>query len=137
MERLQMKYLLDTHVWVWWNMQPKKLSRKARALIEDTDRYDEMLLSAISPWEFCKLLEKKRIAISCDPEEWLSQGLEMPKLRLVPLTPTLAYRSTVLPQPFHGDPADQIVVATAREENATIISKDDLIRDYQHVRTLW
>jgi PIN domain nuclease of toxin-antitoxin system len=56
---------------------------------------------------------------------------------VVPLTPTLAYRSTVLPPPFHDDPADQIIVATAREENATILSKDQLIRTYPHVRTVW
>ena len=137
MGRLPVKYLLDTHVWVWWNMEPKKLSRKVRALIKNTDGYSELLLSAISPWEFCKLIEKKRIGISCAPEEWLSQALQMPKLRLVPLTPTLAYRSTILPQPFHGDPADQLIVATAREENATIVSKDKLVRDYEHVRTVW
>ena len=113
-------------------MEPKKLSRKARSAIEDTQRYSEILLSAISPWEFCKLLEKERIGISCDPEEWMSEALRMPKLRLVPLTPAIAYRSTILPRPFHDDPADQIIVATAREENATVISKELLIRDYPH-----
>jgi PIN domain nuclease of toxin-antitoxin system len=61
----------------------------------------------------------------------------MPKLRLVHLTPILAYRSTVLPQPFHNDPADQIIVATAREENATILTKDQGILDYRHVQSLW
>lgn len=61
----------------------------------------------------------------------------MPKLRLVPLTPTIAYRSTSLPQPFHHDLADQIIVATAREENATVLTKDELIENYSHVRTLW
>jgi PIN domain nuclease of toxin-antitoxin system len=132
-----MKYLLDTHAWIWWNMHPKKLSRRARAAIEDTNRYAEMLLSAISPWEFCKLLEKERIGISCNPEEWLSEAMRMPKFRLVPLTPAIACRSTILPQPFHDDPADQIIVATAREENATIISKDQLIRDYPHARSVW
>ena len=132
-----MKYLLDTHAWVWWHMDPAKLSRKARALIEKPDLYEEILLSAISPWEFCKLLEKERLGISCDPEEWMASALDMPKLRLVPLTPTLSYRSTALPRPFHGDPADQIIVATAREENATIISKDKLIWEYRHARTLW
>lgn len=132
-----MKYLLDTHAWVWWNMKPENLSRKARAVIEKRERYSELLLSAVSPWEFCKLLEKGRIGISCDPEEWMSEALRMPKLRLVPLTPTIAHRSTILPRPFHGDPADQIIVATARDENATIISKDQLIRYYPHARTVW
>ena len=132
-----MKYLLDTHVWIWWNIHPQKLSRKILALIKKKDRYDELLLSSISPWEFSKLLEKGRIGISCDPESWINSALDMPKLRLVPLLPVLAYRSTTLPQPFHGDPADQIIVATAREENATILTRDKIIREYKHVRSLW
>jgi PIN domain nuclease of toxin-antitoxin system len=131
------KYVLDTHVWVWWNMHPKKLSKRVRAIISHPDQYEELLLSAISPWEFSKLLEKKRIGISCNPEEWIREALEMSKLRLVPLTPTLSYRSTTLPPPFHEDPADQIIVATAREEKATVLTKDKLIREYTHVRTVW
>jgi PIN domain nuclease of toxin-antitoxin system len=118
-------------------MHPKQLSRRVRSILLHPDQYEELLLSAISPWEFSKLLEKKRIGISCDPEEWIREALEMPKLRLVPLTPTLSYRSTTLPPPFHEDPADQIIVATAREENATIMTKDQLIQKYTHVRTVW
>ena len=132
-----MKYVLDTHVWVWWHMHPKKLSKRVRAIISHPDQYEELLLSAISPWEFSKLLEKKRIGISCDPLAWIREALEMSKLRLVPLTPTLSYRSTTLPPPFHEDPADQIIVATAREEKATVLTKDKLIREYTHVRTVW
>jgi len=132
-----MKYLLDTHVWIWWNVHPQKLSRKITSLIKNKDRYDELLLSAISPWEFSKLLERGRIGISCDPEGWINSALDMPKLRLVPLSPVLAYRSTILPQPFHGDPADQIIVATARDENATILTRDKTILKYKQVRSLW
>lgn len=132
-----MKYLLDTHTWIWWNMHPEKLSAKVRSLLSTPEDCEEILLSAISPWEFSKLLEKKRIGISCNPEEWISEALAMPKLRLVPLTPTISYRSTSLPQPFHDDPGDQIIVATAREENATILTKDKIIQKYKHVRTLW
>ena len=132
-----MKYLLDTHAWIWWNMHPAQLSKKAKRMITDGQKYDELLLSAISPWEFSKLLEKDRLGISCEPETWIEQALQMPKLRLVPLTPSIAYRSTILPAPFHNDPADQIIVATAREENATIITKDRRIRAYIHVRSMW
>jgi PIN domain nuclease of toxin-antitoxin system len=132
-----MKYLLDTHTWVWWYMRPQKLSRKVTNLIGDTNRYDELLLSAISPWEFCKLLEKGRIAISCNPEDWLNAAFDLPKLRLIHLSPVLAYRSTVLPQPFHDDPADQIIVASALQENATILTKDRNILEYDHVKSLW
>ncbi|MCK5319473.1 MAG: PIN domain-containing protein, partial [Anaerolineales bacterium] len=69
-----MKYLLDTHTWVWWHMNPDKLSQKVKDIILDLDGYDELLLSAISPWEFCKLLEKKRLGISCNPEDWLESA---------------------------------------------------------------
>ncbi|MGB5686867.1 MAG: type II toxin-antitoxin system VapC family toxin [Candidatus Electrothrix sp.] len=100
-------------------------------------KYSELLLSAISPWEFCKLLEKKKLGISCSPEEWLKEALDMPKFRLVELTPIIAYRSTSLPQPFHNDPGDQIIVATAREENAILLTKDAKIQQYSHVKTLW
>lgn len=132
-----MRYLLDTHVWVWWNMRPQKLSRRVRSLISMPAKYEELLLSAISPWEFAKLVEKRRLAISCDPEEWIHQALEIPKLRLVPLSPVVAYRSTMLPPPFHDDPADQIIVTTAREENATILTSDERIRSYPHCRSMW
>jgi PIN domain nuclease of toxin-antitoxin system len=132
-----MKYLLDTHTWIWWYMHPQKLSRKVANLIEDTNSYDELLLSAISPWEFCKLLEKGRIAISCNPEDWLHAAFDLPKLRLVNLSPVLAYRSTVLPPPFHDDPADQIIVATARQEDAVILTKDKNILKYKQVKSFW
>ena len=132
-----MSYLLDTHVWIWWHMMPERLSARARELIARTQAYEEMLLSAISPWEFCKLLEKNRLGIEGSPEAWMEAALRMPKLRLVPLTPQIAYKSTTLPQPFNRDPADQIIVATARELGATVISADDSIRRYEHVRAIW
>jgi PIN domain nuclease of toxin-antitoxin system len=133
----KMKYLLDTHTWIWWNMSSQKLSRKVKELISSPSRYEELLLSAISPWEFCKLLEKGRLDVTYDPEEWINQALDMPKLRIVPLSPLLAYRSTVLPPPFHDDPADQIILASARQENATILTKDQRILGYQGARSVW
>ena len=132
-----MKYLLDTHAWVWWHTNPRRLSGRVKGLIRRPGAYEELLLSAISPWEFAKLIEKGRLGVSCDPEEWIQQALQMAKLRLVPLSPRIACRSTVLPPPFHNDPADQIIVTTAREEDATILTKDLRIRAYPHVRSLW
>ncbi len=132
-----MKYLLDTHTWIWWNMHPENLSKKVKSKIINVNEYNEMLLSVISVWEFCKLLEKNRLAITCDSEEWIKEAIDIPKLRLVPLTPTIAYKSTVLPGQFHDDPADQIIVATAREENATILTKDRRILDYNHIKSIW
>lgn len=132
-----MKYLLDTHTWIWWHMSPENLSAKVRKLISDTDKYDELLLASISVWEFSKLLEKGRLIISYDPEEWLSEALDMVKFRFVDLTPVIAYKSTILPGKFHGDPADQIIAATAREENAMVITKDKQLQNYKYVKTCW
>jgi PIN domain nuclease of toxin-antitoxin system len=137
MGSMSMKYLLDTHTWIWWNMRPQNLSKKVAKLIENEDGYEELLLSAISPWEFSKLLEQGKLGISYNPEEWIHTALEMPKLRIVPLTSSIAYRSTVLPMPFHDDPADQLIVATARNENATILTKDKRILEYPYVQSLW
>ena len=132
-----MKYLLDTHAWIWWNMTPQRLSQDILSLLGEPGNYDEILLSAISPWEFSKLLEKGRLTISCDPEEWLGHAFGLSKMRLVPLTPGIAYKSTVLPGEFHGDPADQIIAATAREENAVLITKDRKLQDYRYLKAFW
>ena len=132
-----MTYLLDTHTWVWWYMNPEKLSQQVIDLIANTSNYERLLISAISPWEFCKLIEKKRLVIHGSAKEWLAQAFDLPKLSLTPLSPIIAYESTVLPAPFHNDPADQIIVATARKENAVIITKDELLHKYQHVECIW
>ncbi len=134
---MPIKYLLDTHTWIWWNMRPENLSKKVIDLIENEEGYDELLLSAISTWEFSKLIEKGRIGISANPEEWIYDALDIPKLRFVHLTPRIAYQSTVLPKPFHDDPADQIIVATAKEENAIILTKDKRIHEYRHIKSIW
>jgi PIN domain nuclease of toxin-antitoxin system len=132
-----MSYLLDTHAWIWWHTSPAKLSRKVRALLKEPSRYEALFVSAISIWEFCKLLEKGRLGISCDAEEWIDAALQMSKLQVLPLTPRIACRSTTLPGEFHDDPADQIIAASARDANATIITKDERLRQYSHVRTYW
>jgi PIN domain nuclease of toxin-antitoxin system len=131
-----MKYLLDTHTWIWWNMNPQKISSRITKLILGRE-YKVLLLSAISVWEFCKLIEKERLAISLSPLEWLNIALDMSGLELVPLTPLISYKSTALEKPFHNDPADQIIVATAMVENAIIVTADKRIQDYPHIRTIW
>jgi len=132
-----LKYLFDTHTWIWWNLSPEKLSSKVRRIILNDMGYEELLLSAISPWEFCKLLEKNRLAVASDPLAWIEQALDMPKLRLVPLTPRISHQSTTLPDFPYDDPADQIIAATAREENAILLTKDAGLLHYSHTKTLW
>lgn len=118
-------------------MNPSRLSKTVMDLISDAEGYEELLLSAISPWEFSKLLEKKRLSITMDPAQWIDEALMMPKLRLIPLSPRVAYQSTCLPGVFHDDPADQIIVATTRLEKAILVTKDERIREYTRVKSVW
>ena len=131
-----MKYLLDTHTWIWANASPDQLSSSARKLLEGSLEID-LLLSAISPWEFSKLIAKGRLRITNHPRDWIEQALAMPGLSLVELSPDISYESTVLPDNFNSDPADQIIVATARSLGATIVTKDENMRQYPHVRSIW
>lgn len=131
------KYLFDTHTWIWWNADPSKLSSKVKTLLKNPNNYDELLISAISVWELCKLVEKGRLEIACDLQEWIEISFDILKLRLVALSPVVSYKSTILPGEFYDDPADQIIVATAREEGAIILTKDKRIENYSFVKTLW
>ena len=131
-----MRYLLDTHIWIWANAAPESLSKKHRELLENLQSEGEILLSAISLWELCKLVEKERITLFEDTEAWVKAALDMAKLRVIPLGFSVFFKSTTLPQPFHNDPADQMIVATARMYDATVVTQDRLIRSYRHVKSV-
>ncbi len=118
-------------------MRPDALSKKVFDLIENPKNYSELLLSVISILEFSKLLEKGRLQISIDGYAWVEQALLLPKLRVIELTPKIAYQSTTLPKPIRDDPVDQILIATAREENTFVITKDKLTLTYPHIKCVW
>ncbi len=132
-----MNYLFDTHAWIWWHTAPEKLSSNVRGIVAGLEPDDRLFLSAISVWEVAKLVEKNRFRLSVGIDVWIQQALDMPRLQLAPLSPEIAIESTRLPSPFHDDPADQIIVASARLCDATILTVDRLISAYAHVRTLW
>ena len=132
-----MKYLLDTPTWIWANSFPELLSPTVVDTLEALTQEDNLLLSAISLWEVCKLVEKGRIQIFSDLEEWVRQALDIPGLQVVPLDFRVFYKSTTLPGAFHRDPADQMIVATARLTDAVILTKDQRIRDYPYVKSIW
>ena len=126
--------LLDTHAWVWWAVSSPNLSRKAARAIEAAKT---IYISAISCWEVAKLLAKNRLILDRDVEIWLDQALKLPGVEMVPLTHKIAVRSTHLGTGFHGDPVDCILVATALEYACPIISKDERISHYSHMRVVW
>lgn len=92
-------------------------------------------ISAISCWEVAKLIECGRLALPHPVDQWLRQALIYPNMHLLPLSPEVAVESTRLPGAFHRDPADQILVATARIYNCPLVTMDHQIRAYSQVQT--
>lgn len=132
-----MQTLLDTHAWVWWVTRDRRLSAKARALIARGQRLGGLAVSLISMWEVAKKVEKRQLVLDRPLDQWLDQASAVAGLLVAELTRPILVDSCRLPQPFHGDPADQIIVATARQHGATLVTKDGRLRAYPHVRSLW
>ena len=127
--------VLDTHIWIWLANRSERLSDHHRHIIQE--RQSEGLgISVISCWEVAKLVEYGRLKIACPVEEWIDGALALPDMQLLGLTPRIAISSTKLPGDFHRDPADQVIVATAREYDCELLTVDDKILKYAHVKTL-
>ena len=127
--------LLDTHIWVWWVHGNENLTPEQAKVIEENEA-GIIGVSAISCWEVAKLVERGRLELDIPVEDWLEQALSYPGVRLLELTPEIAVESTRLPGEFHRDPADQIIVATARVHDCLLLTADGLIKDYPYVETL-
>ncbi len=123
--------LLDTHVFVFWVTDSPQLRPRTRELMEKAS--DSLLLSAISVWEIAKLVELGRLEFSVGVDEWVGQALAYPRVEIVPLSPAIAIESTRLPEPFHKDPADQIIVAAARVLECPLVTYDGKILAYKSV----
>jgi PIN domain nuclease of toxin-antitoxin system len=107
--------VLDTHVWIWIMEGVKtELSAATIRLIERSAADSALAISAISVWEVAMLEKKGRITLSRSIDEWTKAALTAPGIRLVDLSPEIAIESTRLPGEPHGDPADRIIIATAR-----------------------
>jgi PIN domain nuclease of toxin-antitoxin system len=132
-----MPTLLDTHAWVWWVTEDRRLSRAARRAIEKSRDGNALSLSLISVWEVANKVEKGQLVLDRTLDDWLDQATLRAGLRVQELTRPILVESCRLPPPFHGDPADQIIVATAREHDAVIVTKDERVRRYAHVRSVW
>lgn len=127
--------VLDTHIWVWWIHGDKRLNHEYSKLLEAHEETG-LAISAISCWEIAKLVEYKRLELPCSINDWIRQALAYPNIKLLSLSPEIAIESTQLPQPFHRDPADQIIVATARIHNSPLVTVDEKIRNYSYVDLL-
>ncbi len=124
--------VLDTHIWLWWVDGGVKLPADYRAFIQ-SEEPNGLGVSAISCWEVAKLVQLGRLQLGCPVERWLALALQ-PPVQLLPLSPEVAVAATQLPGNFHRDPADQIIVATARWFACPLVTLDGLIRAYPHVK---
>ena len=127
--------VLDTHIWIWWANQSKTLGTLHRQFIEQHGA-EGLGVSVISCWEIGNLVEKGRLKLNTPLRVWIDTALNLPGTVLLPLTPQIAIESSQLPPPIHGDPADQILIATARILGIPLMTADQRLIGYPHVTTL-
>lgn len=131
-----MRYLLDTHVLLWWHEKPDRLSRAARRVLKEARPEWPLLVSDFSLWEIATLAELGRVSFTLGLREWLERATAAPLVERVGLSPAIAAEVAALPKTFHRDPGDRVLVATARVLGATLVTEDARILDAQIGRTL-
>ena len=131
--------VLDIHTLIWIVDDDPRLGSAARTVIDDTVRTGFVLVSAITAWEIALLAEKGRLHLGREVGSWIRTALALPGIKLAPIEPEIAVDSVRLPGSFHADPADRLIVATARHWDAPLLTADDAILDYGargHLRTV-
>ena len=126
--------VLDTHAWIWWSHSPDRMSDAAW---QACDESDALLVHAIAVWELGMLVSKGRLGLDRDLGDWVRAALTLPGIRLAPLEPRIALRASNLPGDLHGDPADRMIVATAMEYACPLVTRDEALHRYPHVKTVW
>jgi PIN domain nuclease of toxin-antitoxin system len=130
--------VLDTHALIWWVSGDEHLSKAARNAIEkELSGNGQVMVSAISAWEIAMLIAKGRLALTMDMDEWLATVASIEGVFFVPVDANLAVQSVRLPGEFHPDPADRLIVALARHHSVQLVTADQKIRQYRHVKTIW
>jgi PIN domain nuclease of toxin-antitoxin system len=126
--------VLDTHIWIEYIDDPSRLSKSALAAIRSGQ--EPVGISSISAWEVYMLERKGRLELRIPAGLWVEKCERLALFHFVPIDNTIARLAVELPEPFHADPADRIIVATALSLGATLVTKDRKILSYPHVKTL-
>jgi PIN domain nuclease of toxin-antitoxin system len=123
--------LLDTHALIWI-VARAPMSSASLVAVREAARTGEVLVSPVSAWEVGLLATARRSSIRFlpTPQEWLKRALRTPGVQLTPLLPEAAIEAAFLPGELHRDPADRLLIATARQLRATLITRDELILAY-------
>lgn len=122
-----MKALLDTHVLLWWLENADRLPVSHKKAIASAAADGPLLVCDITLWEIAALQDAGRIRLSLPLREWLERAVAPPLVQLCPISPAVAAEVASLPDSFHRDPADRIIVATARILGATLLTSDKRI----------
>lgn len=128
--------VLDTHIWIWWIRAFPDLSTFEREALDSLPSDNRPTISDISLWEFANLVDLGRINIKETVEDWLSVAASPATVIVQPITPAIVTEMNRLPDSFHRDPADRLIVATARALELPLATKDRLIRKSRLV-PLW
>jgi PIN domain nuclease of toxin-antitoxin system len=128
------KILFDTHVLIWALEKPEELGENSKSLIEDGE--NGIFISPISTLEIAQLVSSRRVEINQALSSWIRRALKNMKTETVPFTHEIAEASYRLQEPFHKDPADRILVATAALENLHLMTADERILNYKHIHTI-
>ena len=131
-----MRALLDTHILVLWVSSPELLSPAQRHALDAASGAFPVMVSDISLWEIATLVSLGRLALDRPLREWLERAAAPPLVRRLGISPAVAAAVADLPDTFHRDPADRIIVATARVMGAALLTSDARIRDAGIVQTV-
>ena len=128
-----MRLLLDTHVWVWTQEQPERLGPRTKRLVLGAEH--ENGVSPISTLELARLAVAGEIELSIALADWVTRSMADLAVHTIAMSHEVAMEAYALPGSFHRDPADRVLVATARRNGMTLVTADDRILAYPHVRT--
>ena len=122
---------------MWWLNAPDTLPARARRAVAQAAVDSAIYISSISAWEVMLLAARNRLRFTMDAQDWIAHSEALPFLHFVPVDNPIAVRSVRLPEPFHNDPADRIIVATALTMGAAVVTSDRRIIRYPHVQAIW
>lgn len=129
--------VLDTHALVWWVTDARDLSARARRVIQTAVRRGPAVASAISIFEVATAVRRERLKLRVSLDQWLRDLRILPDLRLEPVTADIAQLAGTLEPALPGDPADRIIVATAIELKAKLVTADTRLQQSARVETVW
>jgi PIN domain nuclease of toxin-antitoxin system len=123
--------LLDTHAWIWsLEGDLRRIGRRTRARLARSQTEDAIRVSPVSVFELTALHTAGRLRLARSPEQWINDALAVPGVRLAPLSAAVAIDAGSLPRTALADPLDRLIVATARQLDATLLTSDTGILSY-------